>query len=125
MSEHRCGDVMVPVNGMALDLTSDEKGFEETVRVSCERLREGGGGASKACTGSGVSTGLGWGNRGIGVELRDRELVHEWKELWTEELLDRDWLFNQEVEENRSEASGSKGSIFNCASLWIPFVPFI
>lgn len=84
VSERHCGDVMVPVNGLALlglDWTSGIKGFEETGRVSCERLREGGGGASKACMGSEVSIGLDWGNRGTGVEFRDRELVDEWQEL--------------------------------------------
>lgn len=129
VSERRCDNVMVsggPVNGLVLlglGWTSDIKGFKETGRVSCERLREGGGGASKACMGSGVSIGLDWGNRGIGVEFRDRELVEEWKELWSEEL---DWegLVNQEAGENRSDVSGSKGFVFNCASLWIPFVPF-
>lgn len=59
------------------------------------------------------------------MEFRDRELVDEWKELWSEELLDRDWLFSQEVEENRSMVSGSRGPISNCASLRIPFVPFV
>lgn len=84
MSERRCDASMVPVNGLVLlglDWIPVKKGFEETGRVSCERLREGGGGASKAAVGSRVSIGLDWGNRGTGVEFRDRELVDEWKEL--------------------------------------------
>lgn len=128
VSERRCDAAMVPVNGLVLlglDWTSVKKGFEETGRVSCERLREGGGGANKVGVGSRVIIGLDWGNRGIGVEFRDRELVDEWKELWTKEPLDRDWVFKQEVEENRSEVSGSKAPISNCASLRIPFVPFV
>lgn len=124
VSERRCDAALVPVNGLVLlglGWTSDTKGFEETGRVSCERLREGGGGASKEPgVESRVSIGLDWGNRGIGVEFRDRELVDEWKEL-----LDRDWLFDQEVEEKRSEVRGSKGPIPNCASFRIPFVPFV
>lgn len=122
VSERRCGAALVPVNGLVLlglGWASDKKGFG---RVSCERLREGGGGASKDGVRSRVSIGLDW---GTGVEFRDRELVDEWKELWSEEVLDRDWLFNQEVEENRSELSGSKGPISNCASRQIPFVPFV
>lgn len=127
VSERRCDVAMVPVNGLVLlglGWISDTKGFEETGRVSCERLREGGGGASKDGVGSRVSGGLDWGNRGTGVEFREREMMDDWQELWWEELLDRDWLFNQEVEENRSELSGSKVPISNCASLRIPFVPF-
>lgn len=122
-----CDAGVVPLNGLVLlglGWVSDRKGFEETGRVSCERLREGGGGARKDGVGSRVIIGLDCGNRGTGVEFRERELVDEWKELWREELLDRDWLFNQEVEENRSKLSGSNEPISDCASLRIPFVPF-
>lgn len=126
VSERRCEAAMVPVNGLVLlglGWTSDEKGFEDTGRVSCERLREGGGRVSKAGVGSRGSIELDWRNWGIGVEFRDRELVDEWKEMWSEELLDWDWLFKQEAEENGSEVSGTKGLIPNCASFRIPFVP--
>lgn len=39
----------------------------------------------------------------------------------------RDWVVCQgeEEEEGKSEVSGSKGSGFHCASLWIPFSPFV
>lgn len=127
VSERRCDVAIVLVNGLVLlgpSLTSDIKGFEETGSVSCERLREGGGGASKDGVGSRLSVGLDWGNRGTGVEFREREVLDEWKELCREEVIDRDWLFNQELEGNRSELSGSKVPIFNCASFRIPFVPF-
>lgn len=83
MSERCCDAAIVPVNGLVLlglDWTS-EKGFEETGRVSCERLREGAGGGSNPDMGSRFSIGLDWGNRGIGVEFRERELADEWKEL--------------------------------------------
>lgn len=49
-----------------------------------------------------------------------------------EEPLFRDWVAPQsdevqeeEEEERKSHASVSKGSGFHCASLWIPFTPFV
>lgn len=44
-----------------------------------------------------------------------------------EEPLVRDWVVCQgdEEEERTSHASALKGSGFHCASLWIPFSPFI
>lgn len=44
-----------------------------------------------------------------------------------EEPLVRDWVVYQEDEEEvrKLDASVSKGSGFHCASLWIPFSPFV
>lgn len=44
-----------------------------------------------------------------------------------EEPLVRDWVVRQsgEEEKRKSDASESKGLGFHCASLWIPFSPFV
>lgn len=47
-------------------------------------------------------------------------------ELLREEPLVRDWVVYQEEEDDKtSDASMSKGLGFHCASVWIPFSPFV
>lgn len=131
------GVVKGPVNGLVLlglGWRSARKGFGEARRVSWERLREGGGGASKEVEslGSGAAGGVcsTEENREVESKAIEQGMVEEEKdgeedEVWREAFRDRDWVFIQELEENRSEVSESKGSGFHCASLWTPFIPLV
>lgn len=121
---------------------SVEKGPGEVRSVSCDLLRDGtGGGGSREM----VANGDGVENEGV-VSVACRSDGKE--DLWErdegrvfEDCFDigtaggerrevplvRDWVVCQEEEEEerKSHASVSKGSGFHCASLWIPFSPFV
>lgn len=140
----RCCCAIVPVKGLVLlgraGSGSVKKGPGEVRSASCDLLRDGtGGGGSREM----VANGEGVENDGVvsGACRSDRK-----EDLWDEGRvledcfdigtaggvrrevpLVRDWVVYQEEEEEerKSHASVSKGSGFHCASLWIPFSPFV
>lgn len=126
------------------------KGPGEQRSVSCERLRDGtgGGGRSKEEEANGDALDSEEEDDEESSACRS-DRAEDWREkdegrvleenvdggteggARMEEPLVRDWVFRQlleeeeEEEENKSDVSVSKGSGFHCASLWIPFSPFV
>lgn len=112
-------------------------------RASCERHRAGtgGGGSNNAdVKGDGVEREEeedDVSNRSVKVEdWREREEGSVLEDMGTaggarrEEPRVRDCVVchfdeEEEVEERKSDVRASKGSGFHCASLWIPFRPFV
>lgn len=119
------------------------RGPGEARSVSCERLRDGtgGGGSREEVNGDGVESeeeedessacrsdrADDWREKDEGRVLEDIVDTGTEGGVRREEPLVRDWVVCQEneEEETKPEASVSKGSGIHCASLWIPFRPFI
>lgn len=128
------------------------KGPGEARRVSCERLRDGtgGGGSREEANGDGVESeeeeddssacrsdrAEDWREKDEGRVLEDGADTGTEGGARREEPRVRDWVVCQgdddeeedeeeEGEERKSDVRVSKGSSFHCASLWIPFSPFV
>lgn len=117
------------------------KAFGEERSISCDLLRDGtgGGGSKEEANGDGVESeeeeedSKAWrSNRAEDWwEKEDGSVVEENTDggteggAWREEPLLSDWVLCQEGAEWKSNASLSKGLGLHCASLWIPFNPFV